>query len=244
MEIRVEPGRLDDRQADAPISEPALARAVTEAAQVLEQTLLHVESMLERMEERAEHLSPGRQGMETRAQELLDLKRALREVVQRLEEALDHLGLEAQRLSDEASRLSLIADRLEARLNQLTLWVEQGRPAREREPALEPEPLAPEEPRFQTDDQAVRIVLAAVPGFQGLMDAQRALSALPAVEGASVVGYKNGEASLEVVLHAPVSAREIVEGLGRATGHQLLIEESRPEALRLRLRFIDQEGRG
>ncbi len=244
METEVEPGRLDDRRGNAPRREPALARSAAEAAQVLEQALAHFESVMEKMEERVESLSAARRGAEPKAPEFADLRRALREVVQRLEEALDHLGMEAQRLSDEASRLSLIADRLEARLDQVTLALHQGRPAPESEPTPEPEPVAPEEPQFWPDDQAIRVVLTAVPGFQGLMDAQRALSGLPTVEGASVIGYKNGEASLEVVLHEPVTARQIVEGLQEATGYQLRIEEARPEALRLCLRFIDQEGRG
>ena len=85
------------------------------------------------------------------------------------------------------------------------------------------------------------VVLAAVPGFQGLMDIQRALSGLPQTEGASVVAYKNGEASLEVVLNAPVAARQIVDDIRESTGEQLLIEESRPEAGKLRLRFVERD---
>ncbi len=86
------------------------------------------------------------------------------------------------------------------------------------------------------------VVLAAVSGFQGLMDAQRALSALPQTEAASVTAFKNGEASLEVVLRSPVTAREIVASVRDSTGEQLLIEESRPEAGKLRLRFVEHGG--
>lgn len=244
METTVESRRRDEGRGQVLGSEPAQSQSAAEAAQILERALVHFESVLGKMEERIEQPAPAEEKQEMLPQELTDLRRALREVVHRLEEALDHLGMEAQRLSDEASRLSLIADRLEARVDQLTLSPEQGRPPYEQEPAPEPEPVAPQEPQFRPGGQAVGIVLAAVPGFQGLMDVQRALSGLPAAEGASVVGYKNGEASLQVVLRAPVSARQIVEGLRESTGHQLLIEEARPEAMRLRLRFIDQEGRG
>jgi hypothetical protein len=200
--------------------------------------------MLEHLEPGAERPAPAKGSQKIVPQELTDLKRALREVVQRLEDALDHLGIEAQRLSDEASRLTLVADRLEARLNALPRLLRGDRVPPEPEPTSELGPAVAQEPQFRPGDQGVGIVIAAVPGFQGLMDVQRALSGLPSVEGASVSGYRNGEASLEVVLRAPVTARQIVDGLKESTGHQLLIEEARPEALRLRLRFIDQEGRG
>ncbi len=75
------------------------------------------------------------------------------------------------------------------------------------------------------------------------MDTQRALTGLPETDNASVVAFKNGEASLEVTLNAPVSARQIVDGVRDATGEQLVIEESRPEDSRLRLRFVDRADR-
>ena len=56
------------------------------------------------------------------------------------------------------------------------------------------------------------MIVNAVPGFQELMDMQRGLSDLAAVEGASVSSYRNGEASLELTLNAPVTAREIIDG--------------------------------
>lgn len=240
----IESERQDGGRESASASEPRPAHPAVEAALILERALAQVESVLEQLEEGAARPAPAEERQKMVPQELTDLKRALREVVQRLEDALDHLGIEAQRFADEASRLSLIADRLEARLNGLARSLRGGRLPEEAAPTPEPESVAPEEPQFRPSDQAIGIVIAAVPGFQGLMDVQRALSALPAVEGASVNSYRNGEASLEVVLRAPMSARQIVEGLRESTGHQLLIEEARPEALRLRLRFVDQEGRG
>lgn len=110
----------------------------------------------------------------------------------------------------------------------------QRRAAPEQEQAPEPEPVAPEERRFHPAHQRVGIVLAAVPGFHPLMDAERALSDLPAAEGASVARYKNGEASVELTLRAPLSTGEILDALRASTGHQVLIEEARPEALRVR----------
>ena len=178
---------------------------------------------------------------ESMPQELAELKRALGEVFHRLEDAIDHLGIEARRLSNEASALSLVADRLQARLGDLGRSLGQERPHDWSQPA--PQPPASEEPQFRPSDRGVSVVLAAVPGFQGLMEVQRALSRLPEAEGASVVAYRNGEASLEVMLQAPLSARRIVEELRESTGQQLLIEEARPDAQKLRLRFVPEEGR-
>ena len=222
-----------------PGSEPASAK---EAAQILERALAQVESMLGSLDERKERPAKAeeRQAMDTN--ELTDLRRSLRAVVQRLEDALDHLGIEAQRLSDETSRITLLADRLESRLVGLARSLRQEAPASE--PAPEPEPEIPQEPQFQPGDQAVGVIVNAVPGFQELMDMQRGLSDLTAVEGASVSSYRNGEASLELTLNAPVTAREIVDRLGESTSRQLLIEEARPETHRLRLRFIEQQNQG
>jgi hypothetical protein len=180
---------------------------------------------------------------ESMPREVQELKRALGEVLHKFQDALDHLGLESKRLSTEASALALMADRLQARLSDLERAM-SGAPAY-RTDAGQPVDVEPEpsEPQFRPSDQGVGVVLAGVPGFQGLMDVQRALSNLPESEGASVVAYRNGEASLQLVLNHPVSARSIIEGLERATGEQLLIEESRPEAQRLRLRFVEGEGR-
>ncbi len=192
--------------------------------------------------------------LESMPEELSDLKRSLGDVLQRFEEALDHLGGEAHRLSNEASALAGVADRLQARLGDLGRSMGgQREPFREASYGIREEPqyarqeqpryVPPAEPQFEPGDQGVTITLAAVPGFQGLMDAIRALNGLPATESASVVAFKNDEASIRVTLRQPVSARQIVEGLQASTGQQALIEESRPDAQRLRLRFVERESR-
>jgi hypothetical protein len=176
-------------------------------------------------------------GEETRAQELVDLKRALRGVVRRLEDALDHLGMEAQRLADENSRLAVVVDRLERQLEALPQMFDREL----RESTAEPEAAVEKEPRFRPADEGVSLELAAVPGFQALMDIQRGLSALASVADANVLRYQNDEAALELTLGGPVTAREIVEDLQASLGYALVIEDSRPEDRRLRLRFVVQE---
>ena len=210
-----------------PSQEPPGPQSAVDAVEVLEQALSHFEAVLEELEGRVHSAAAGVSAQLTK-DELAGLKSTVAAVLERLEDALRQLSTQYRGLSNEASRLTAVAERLEARMKELAGTIEQ----------IEAEPARPAEPQFVPNGQAVRVVLAAVPGFQGLMEAQRALSGLAAAEGASVIAYKNGEAALEVTLREPVTAREIVEGLSQVTGHQLLIEEARPEAARLRLRFV------
>lgn len=162
---------------------------------------------------------------------------SLEEALRRIEDVLEHYRAETRRLSDETSRIALVADRLEMRLQELMRLLERGVAL----PGGPEEVSEATEPRFLPNEQGLDVVIRAVPGFQELMDAQRGLSALPAVSAAAVHRFQNGEAALEVALSAPLGAREVVEGLREATGHELAIEEARPDAHRLRLRFIDDQ---
>lgn len=236
------------------MTKPAAATPAShssKAAQILEHALTRVEALLGNIDEPEAQPVPGPEEATKEAQqmasvELNDVKRTLREVVGRLEDALDHLGIEAQRLSDETSRITIVADRLESRLLSLTRTLERGAPPQppEAEPAPAPPPKAPAaeaEPRFLPGERRVAVIIAAVPGFQGLMDVQRGLSGLPVVEGASVSRYRDGEASLELVLRAPVTARQLVDTLRLATGRGVVVEDEAPDELRLRLRFVDAD---
>ncbi len=180
---------------------------------------------------------------ETMPGEMAEVKRSLGEVLHRFEDALDHLGIEAKRLSNESSALALMADKLQMRLEQLQRALNGDYHESSRERAAPDAPALPEEPQFRPSDQGVNVILSDVPGFQGLMDVQRAIEGLPDIEKASVLNFRNEEASLQLVLRRPVAARQIVEPLAQALGEELTIEESRPEAQRLRLRFVERESR-
>jgi hypothetical protein len=69
------------------------------------------------------------------------------------------------------------------------------------------------------------------------MEVQRALTHMPAVEGASVERYLDGEARIILLLREPLTAGRIADGMSEYVGEPLVIEEARPEALRLHLRF-------
>ncbi|MBI4570925.1 MAG: hypothetical protein HY723_03165 [Chloroflexi bacterium] len=211
-----------------PSQEPPGPQSAVDAVGVLEQALSRFEAVLEDLEGRVRNATAAGVRAQLTEDELAGLKSTVAAVIERLEEAFRQLSAQYRGLSNEASRLTAVAEPLEARIKELAGTIE----------LTGVEPASPAEPQFVPNGQALRVVLAAVPGFQGLMEAQRALSGLAAAEGASVVAYKNGEAALEVTLREPVTAREIVEGLSQVTGHQLLIEEARPEAARLRLRFV------
>ncbi len=228
---------------------PAPDHTAAEAAENLEQTLEHFESMLEALENQVQKSVRADAASEANATlEVADLKQMMNQMFERFEGTLDRLTTQAERLSDGASDLAEMAGRIEGRMNEITRALRESssaQPAQPQAPVAAPVaapvvPAAPVEPQFQPSQTPMDVVLAAVPGFQGLMDAQRALTGLPQTDGASVVAYKNGEASLEVVLNAPVAARQIVDGLRESTGEQLLIEESRPEAGKLRLRFVER----
>ena len=225
---------------------PAPDHSAAEAAENLEQTLEHFESMLEALENQVQQSAKADVASEANTSlDVADLKRTINEMFERLEGTLDRLTTQAERLSDGASDLAEVAGRVEGRMNEITRALRTASTAQPAQPATPaataPAPATPAEPQFQPGESPMGVVLAAVPGFQGLMDIQRALSGLPQTEGASVVAYKNGEASLEVVLNAPVAARQIVDDIRESTGEQLLIEESRPEAGKLRLRFVERD---
>jgi len=117
----------------------------------------------------------------------------------------------------------------------------EATPAPQQAPHFPPPETAPaiaeSEPVFTPSSEGLTLVISSVPGFQGLMEAQRALTRMPAVEGASVERYFDGEARVVLTLSQPVTASRLVETLSQATGQQAEVEESRPEANRLRVRF-------
>jgi len=107
--------------------------------------------------------------------------------------------------------------------------------------AIEQEEAAPPpeetEPTFAPGGEGLTLVISAVPGFQGLMEVQRALTRISAIEGASVERYFDGEARIVLTLREPITADRLLEALTQATGQRLQLEESRPESMRMRVRF-------
>jgi hypothetical protein len=183
-----------------------------------------------------------------------DVKAATRAVSDSFSRVVDLMGEEGGRLSEQVRALTEAVLRLERRLDELPKLAAQAGPAetpvQEVQPQPQPEPVPtevpvvapppaeqePPEPQFAAGGNGIQLLISAVPGFQGLMEVQRALTHMPAVEGASVERYLDGEARIILLLREPLTARRIADGLAEYIGEPLTIEEARPEALRLHLR--------
>jgi hypothetical protein len=225
-ERNARPSRIEEAPPVMQDTTPEPPTSASEAVQHLARTIEHFEALLESLEQRTN----GAPAPEDR----VALGRGEQDVLQRLDDALTHLGSEAARMSEGATQLSEIAYRLQENLSSVSNVLERSH---EIVGAGQQHVAPSSEPRFAANGSPVDVVLAGVPGFQGLMDVQRALASMASAEAASVVGYRNGEATLEVLLRDPVTAQEIVDALRVQTGHTLLVEEALPEDLKLRLRF-------
>lgn len=203
----------------AQMKQTAPAQSTSDAVESLERTVRRFESAVDALQSRTDEVATGP-------------SHATGDVLAGLERVLAQLSAEAQ-------RLAAVAGRLEALLAALAARDPTAQPS-QRAAALRHEPA--EEPRFSPGAQPLGMVVGNVPGFQGLMELQRRVSELAGIESASVAAYRNGQATLKLVLAQPVGAREIADGVGEIDGHSLVIEESRPEELRLRLRFVTASG--
>ncbi len=146
-----------------------------------------------------------------------------------------------ERFSDILSRLVEYTESLAARMGDLTEAVASLAAVRVAPPAPEiAKPHLPDlEPSFAAGGEGIDVTIAAVPGFQGLMEIQRALVRLPQVQSAAVRRYQDDEAAIQLVLSQPLTAAAIAEGVTNGTGKRIFVDEARPDALRLRLRFLN-----
>ena len=144
-----------------------------------------------------------------------------------------------ERFSDVITRLVEHTESMAERMAELTEAVAKVAASRAAEAAPVARPQLPDlEPSFAPGGEGIDVSIAAVPGFQGLMEVQRALVRLPQVQSAAVRRYQDDEAAIQLVLSQPMTATGIAEGVAAGTGKQIIVDESRPEALRLRLRFL------
>ena len=146
-----------------------------------------------------------------------------------------------ERFGNVISRLVEHTEQLAERMAELTEAVAMLAETRSQpqQPAAQPTPQLPElERAFAPGGEGIDVTIASVPGFQGLMELQRALVRLPQVQSAAVRKYQDDEAAIQLVLSQPMTATAIAEGVTGSTGHRLFVDEARPESLRLRLRFL------
>jgi hypothetical protein len=142
-----------------------------------------------------------------------------------------------ERFADALTQLAEFTRILGERMNELTDAVTVLAAGREGV-AIAAARNAPQEPSFAPGGEGIDVTIAAVPGFQGLMDLQRALVRMPQVQGAAVRRYQDDQAAIQLVLSHPMTPTAIVEGVAAATNRRLVIDEAEPSSLRLRLRFL------
>lgn len=231
----------------------SLRRALTDAESVLTRA---AQELGRAGQPQAPQASPGKEPLPR------DVKAATRAVSDSFSRVVELMGEEGGRLSEQVRALTDAVLRLERRLDELPRFAAQvgqaqtqapeakPKPEPEAEPAPTEVPAAaapsreqePPEPQFAAGGNGIQLLISAVPGFQGLMEVQRALTHMPAVEGASVERYLDGEARIILLLREPLTARRIADGLAEYIGEPLTIEEARPEALRLHLRVGGETG--
>lgn len=175
--------------------------------------------------------------MERTQSELQATRVAIQELAQRLEHQLtddrDQRLLLAGQLASLAGSLDKLVTHLEGLSGLMGTLLERLVQA----PA-EATPPTPTEPSFAAGGEGVSLSLIAVPGFQALMDIQKALSGLEEVAGASVERFQEGDSRMLVHLNAALGAQAIADALHQGTGYNFVVEESKPELARLRLKFV------
>jgi len=205
---------------DQPRPDEAIDRAAAHLARALSE--LHDAAAARAGAARAD-LEASRAALDGLARRFEQELQAEEEQRRRLGEQLTGLAGSLDRLVDHLQGLSqLMADLLE----------------RLATPTPSGPPLAPAEPAFTPGGEGIGLTLVAVPGFQALMDLQKALMAMDQVESASVERFQEGDSRLLLHLRAPVTASDLAAGLRQATGHALVVEEARPDLLRLRLKIV------
>jgi hypothetical protein len=196
---------------DTPASNEATERAAHIIARSLAQGLMEAEVIIAAdRDTRAQHIPP----------QLIETLERFSAVLTRLVEFTEQLGTRVNELTDAVNTLA------DLRAQQ--------------QPAPAAKPQLPEmEPSFAPGGEGIDVTIGAVPGFQGLMELQRALVRLPQVQSAAVRRYQDDEAAIQLVLQQPMTASGIAEGLTSSTGRTIFVDESRPDTLRLRLRFLN-----
>ena len=165
---------------------------------------------------------------------------AIESLSQQMEQRLAEERQQRSALADQITNLGGSLDRLVSHLEGITLLMSElvERMAAPREPEPPATPPEPTEPLFRPGGEGVSLAIGAVPGFQVLMDIQKALMAFEQVSSASVERFQEGDSRIQIHLRAAVTGTQLASALGNATGHSFAVEESRPELMRLRLKIV------
>jgi hypothetical protein len=158
-------------------------------------------------------------------------------LAQRLDQQLAQEQEQRTLLAGQLTSLASALDRLVDHLQGLShLMADLLQRLADRPPLAVPPPVS--EPAFQAGGEGVTLILSEVPGFQALMDIQKALHGIEQVASASVERFQEGDSRLLLLLSGPITGTDLASALNRATGYTIVIQESRPELLRLHLKLL------
>jgi hypothetical protein len=165
---------------------------------------------------------------------------ALQELAQRLEAELAEEKQQRAQLAGQLTNLAGSLDRLVTHLHGLSQLMAEllERLASPASTLAEPAPVSAPEPTFQPGGEGIALSVSSVPGFQALMDFQKALNAMEQVSSASVERFQEGDSRIQLQLNSPLTADAIASTLTNTTGHACVVEETRPELMRLRLKIV------
>jgi small-conductance mechanosensitive channel len=174
-------------------------------------------------------------GISAATSELASARAAINQLARRVESQLEEDKEQRRQLGDQLSSLANSLDRLVTHLQGLSQLMGDLL-ERLAEPQGGQAAQAPAETPFRPGPDGLSLTLTGLPGFQALMEVQKAISAMEQVAGASVERYQEGDSRLLVHLTAPVTATEIADWLRKSTPYTPAVEESKPELSRLRMR--------
>ena len=165
--------------------------------------------------------------------ELQAARAAIEEMGRRIEHQLDDDRDQRRLLGDQVGALAGSLERLVTHLQGLSQLMGDLL-ERLAEPSI---PAVAAEAAFQPGGEGLTVVLTGVPGFQGLMEIQKALAAMEQVAGASVERYQEGDSRMLLHLGQALTASQLTAWIRSSTQYAATVEESKPELSRLRLKI-------
>jgi hypothetical protein len=164
----------------------------------------------------------------------------LQQLAQRMEASLAEDKEQRHVMAGQLSQLAGSLDSLVTHLQGLSHLMADilERLAEPIAPAEEAVPEVPSEPSFPPGGEGVNLTIANVPNFGALPEIQRALLSMDEVSSASVERFSGDEARLVLQLTASITSSALADALHSTTTHQFVVEEARPELLRLKLKII------
>ena len=171
--------------------------------------------------------------------DIAESRAALQQLAARFEQQLAQEQEQRLVLASQLTGLATALDRLVSHLQGLSqLMVDLLERLAEPQVAIAPPAASSPPPTYPAGGEGVSLTLIGVPGFQALMEMQKALQGLSYVAGASVERFQEGDSRLLLLLSSAASADELASGLHSATGQTIVVEEARPELLQLRLKLL------